>query len=438
MIARLLAGSLAAALAFTSGAPDALAQTTAFVDVNVLPMDRDTVYARQTVIVSDGRITAIGPASSTAVPAGARRVDGAGRSYLMPGLIDAHVHLELGERRWLPLFLAHGVTTVFNLRGEARHLALRAAIDSGVVVGPSVFTAGAYVNLPMIANEDDARRAVAEQSAAGYDFLKIHGNLTGPAFRTLADDARKAKLALIGHAPRNLPFDSVLANRMPMVAHVEEILYTHFKTSADTSGVGTLAARMREAGVWLTPNLSAYALIARQIGDTAVIDSFVAAAPPAFLDSALMQVWRSGMYTKRPASTAPNYARSAAFLSQITGALHRGGVRMLAGTDTPLPGLAPGASLLLDLRLLREAGLSPFDALATATSNAGQFIAESVRPGLRVGVVAVGARADLVLLSANPLAEPSVLMKPSGVMARGVWYDRARLDGFIGAPTRDR
>jgi len=108
-------------------------------------------------------------------------------------------------------------------------------------------------------------------------------------------------------------------------------------------------------------------------------------------------------------------------------------VRMLAGTDTPLPGLAPGASLLLDLRLLREAGLSPYAALATATSNAGQFIAESVRPELRVGVVAVGARADLVLLGGNPLVDASVLEKPSGVMARGVWHDRARLDGFLRA-----
>ena len=421
----------AIALGFAATASStALAQVTAFVDVNVLPMDRDTVLARSTVIVTGDRITAIGPVASTTIPAGARRVDGGGRSYLIPGLIDAHVHLELGERRWMPIFLAYGVTTVFNLRGEARHLALRAALDSGVAIGPSVFTAGAYVNLPLIANEDDARRAVAEQSAAGYDFLKIHGNLTGPAFRTLADEARKARVALIGHAPRNLPFDSVLANRQPMVAHVEEILYTHFRTSADTAGVGALAERMRGANVWLTPNLSAYSLIARQIGDTAVIDSFVAAAPAAFLDSAMMRIWRSGMYTNRPAASAPAYARNLAFLSQITGALHRGGVRMLAGTDTPLPGLAPGAALLLELRRLREAGLSPFDALATATSNAGRFIGEVVQPELVVGVVAVGARADVVLLDANPFADPSALEKPAGVMARGVWYDRARLDGF--------
>ena len=297
-----------------------------------------------------------------------------------------------------------------------------------------MFIVGSYVNLLVIANEDDARRAVREQSAAGYDFLKIHGNLTGPAFRTLASEARDARIALIGHAPRNLPFDSVLANRMSMVAHAEEILYTHFKTSGDTAGVGALATRMREANVWLTPNLSAYSLIARQIGDSAVIDSFVAAAPPGFLDSAIVRVWRSGIYTNRPAASAPAYARNSAFLSQITGALHRGGVRMLAGTDAPLPGLAPGASLLLELRRLREAGLSPFDALATATSNAGQFIAESVRPQLRVGVVATGARADIVLLAGNPLLDFSVLERPTGVMARGVWYDRARLDAVRGAP----
>src|SRR5690349_7974943 len=197
----------------------AAAQVTAFIDVNVLPMDRDTVLTHHTVIVTGDRISALGTVASTPVPAGARRIDGDGRVFLIPGLIDAHVHLELGERRWMPIFLAYGVTTVFNLRGEERHLALRAAIDSGVVIGARVLTAGSYVNLPAIANEDDARRAVKEQSAAGYDFLKIHGNLTGPAFRTLADEARRAKIPLIGHAPRNLPFDSVLANRMPMVAH---------------------------------------------------------------------------------------------------------------------------------------------------------------------------------------------------------------------------
>lgn len=431
MIARLSALALSLGLA-TSAA----AQVTAFVDVNVLPMDRDTVLARSTVIVTGNRITALGPVATTPVPNGARRIEGNGRSYLIPGLIDAHVHLELGERRWMPIFLAYGVTTVFNLRGDARHLALRAAVDSGLVDGPSLLTAGSYVNLPMIANEDDARRAVAEQSAAGYDFLKIHGNLTGPAFRTLATEARNAKIALIGHAPRNLPFDSVIVNRMPMVAHAEEILYTHFRTSADTAGVGTLAARMREANVWLTPNLSAYSLIARQIGDSAVIDSFVAVAPAAFLDSAMLRVWRSGIYTNRPAATAPGYARNLAFLSQITGALHRGGVRMLAGTDTPLPGLAPGASLLLELRRLREAGLSPFNALATATSNAGQFIAEAVRPEWRVGVVATGARADLVLLDGNPLVDSSVLEKPTGVLARRTWNDRARLDALLRGASR--
>ena len=431
MFARRSAIALCLALVAARGA---FAQVTAFVDVNVLPMDRDTVLTHRTVIVTADRISALGPVASTAIPAGARRIEGGGRSFLVPGLIDAHVHLELGERRWLPIFLAYGVTTVFNLRGVARHLALRDAVDCGSIVGPRIFTAGSYVNLPSIASEDDARRAVKEQSGAGYDFLKIHGNLTGPAFRALATAARDAKIPLIGHAPRNLAFDSVLVNRMTMVAHAEEVLYTHFRTSADTTGVGSLATRMRDANVWLTPNLSAYSLIARQIGDSAVIDSFVAVAPRAFLDSGIVRMWRSGMYTGRPAASAPGYARSSVFLSQITGALHRGGVRMLAGTDTPLPGLAPGASLLLELRRLREAGLTPFDALATATSNAGQFIAELVRPGLRVGVVASGARADVVLLDRNPLVDFSVLERPTGVMARGVWHDRAALDAMRGSP----
>ena len=119
----LRASAIALVLGLVAPAAGA-AQVTAFVDVNVLPMDRDTVLTHHTVIVTGDRISALGTVASTVVPAGARRIDGGGRVFLIPGLIDAHVHLELGERRWISIFLAYGVTTVFNLRGDPRHLAL--------------------------------------------------------------------------------------------------------------------------------------------------------------------------------------------------------------------------------------------------------------------------------------------------------------------------
>ena len=403
-------------------ASHATAQTTAFVDVNVVPMDRRVVLPHRVVLVDGERIVAIEAVDSVRIPANARRIEGRGR-YLIPGLVDAHVHLELGERRWLPEFLRHGVTTVLNLRGDARHLALRGDVARGETPGPSIYTAGQNANLPMIASPEDAVREIRAQKDAGFDVVKIHGNLPGPTFRAMADEARRSGIALVGHAPRNLPFDSVMVNRQHMVAHVEEILYTHFRTAADTVGTGALGARMRDAGVWLTPNLVAYDLIARQIGRPPVIDSVLRLPESAIVDSAMRQFWTSGMYTNRPFGDAPAYERNRRFLFSVTAGLHAAGVRMLAGTDTPLPGLYPGKSLIDELELLVVAGLTPYDALATATRNAGEFFATVVGSAVHFGTVTVGSRADLLLVDANPLERIAALRNPRGVMVRGQWSE---------------
>lgn len=411
-----------AAAAVAVCAAHAAAQATAFVDVNVVPMDRRIVLPHRVVVIEGERIAAIGSVDSITIPVNARRIEGRGR-YLIPGLVDAHVHLELGERRWLDEFLRFGVTTVFNLRGDTRHLALRADVASGAARGPSIYTSGQYANLPAIASPEDAVNEVRAQKAAGFDAVKIHGNLPGPTFRAMADEARRSKIALIGHAPRNLPFDSVIVNAQHMVAHVEEILYTHFRRAGDTTGTGTLGARMRDAGVWLTPNLVAYDLIARQIGRPQVIDSVLRLPEARVVDSAMRQLWTSGMYTNRPFADAPAYERNRQFLFTVTAGLHAAGVRMLAGTDTPLPGIYPGKSVIDELELLVSAGLTPFDALATATRNAGEFFASVVGSSARFGTVTVGSRADLVLVDENPLESIRALRRLSGVMVRGWWLE---------------
>ena len=405
--------------------------TTAFVDVNVIPMDRPVVLTHRVVLVARGVILSVASRDSIVIPRTARRVEGNGSSYLLPGLVDSHVHLEIDERRWLPVFLASGVTTIINLRGEARHLALRDDVAAGRVIGPSILTAGRYANMPLITTPDEAAAEARSQRADGYDLIKIHGNLTGPAFARLADEARQQGIPLVGHAPRNLAFDSVIVNRQTMVAHVEELLYTHYRRAGDTSGTGALGSRMRAAGIWLTPNLVAFSLIARQIGRPETIDSLLRLPESRLLDSAMRQLWRGGMYTNRPLADAPAYERNRAFLVDVTAGLHAAGVRMLAGTDTPLPGIYPGKSLLDELDLLVGAGLSRFEALTTATRNAGEFIGTQVRKNILVGTVSRGARADLVLVAGNPLDDLATLRKPLGVMAAGRWYSASELNRLL-------
>jgi hypothetical protein len=153
----------------------------AFVNVKVIPMEGERAAPGQTVIVSGDRIAAIGAAADVRVPQGATVIDGSGR-YLVPGLTDAHVHLEgdgtggttrsdFGDA---PLYLAHGVTTVFNLRGLPVHLEWRRRIESGEMVGPTIYTSGEFVNEPRVNTADEVQREVTTQAREGYDLIKYH------------------------------------------------------------------------------------------------------------------------------------------------------------------------------------------------------------------------------------------------------------------------
>lgn len=395
------------------------AQRTAFVDVHVLTMADPVPLRRQTVLVEGARIVAVGPRERVAIPDGATVVQGDGRRWLVPGLVDAHVHLIGDAEPWLARFVELGVTSVFNLHGDARVLALRERVRRGEAIGPTIYTSGRFANLPDVVSDSDAVRLVARQAAEGVDFVKIHGNLTSPTFRALVEAGRRHGVPVVGHAPRNLPFDSVIAARQAMVAHAEEVMYTQYAARRDTAGAGALGTRMRAAGVWLTPNLSAYTAIAAQIGRPAWVDSMLALPEAHGLDSTIVRFWRSGMYTNRDAATAPGYEANRAFLMALVGQLHVAGVRMLAGTDAPLPGLFPGASLHWELRLMVDAGLPAYEALRAATASAGDFLVEHGRTSAPVGRVEVGAVADLLLIDGNPLEDLRRLERPERVMLRG-------------------
>ena len=403
----------------------------AIVGVDVLTMQDEPTYKRkQNVLIEGDVIRTIAP--SAQVPRDARRVDGTGL-VLLPGLMDMHVHLESEPATWMGVFLAHGVTTVLNQRGGPAHLELRARINRGELLAPRMFTTGPYTNRPAIESEADAARAVREQKAAGYDFLKIHGPLGHLAFRTLIDSARAVKLPVVGHAPRNLQFDSVIAQRMDMIAHAEELIYTKFN-ALDTTSIGDLPARMAAARIWLVPTLSTFHGIAHQWGRPPAADSALNLADAKFLNQGLVNYWRqSNPYTGRAADGAAWAFRAYEFQRPLVRALHAAGVRLMTGTDTPVPVMIPGASVHLEIDELRGAGLSAYDAIAAATRNPGDFLRERVDPELRIGRVAEGYRADLLLVRGDPLSDATVLRQPVAVIARGRYLDAARLELLRGS-----
>jgi len=200
---------------------------TAFVNVNLVSMEHDGVVRGQTVLVHGAVISDIGPASAVAIPACAIKIDGTGL-YLLPGLADMHVHLDsLVQARPnfgdAPLFLAYGITTVLNLRGEPDHLVWRKRIRDGELLAPNLYTSGEFINEPRVRTSEEAEREVVSQFHAGYDVIKYHqivdkegrylttSGLSHEAYMRMNDVARRLGIPLLGHAPINLGLNALLS-----------------------------------------------------------------------------------------------------------------------------------------------------------------------------------------------------------------------------------
>lgn len=434
---RLLLLSLLLLLSATTLAatPAASSGITAFVDVNVVPMDRERTLLRQTVIVRGDVIETIGPASQVAVPEGAVRVEGRGEAWLLPGLADMHTHL--GSAEDAALYLAGGVTTVLQMGGEGRiepipwlRNLLRDAPSPQVffalmVDGPDPGSGGWPLH-----SEDEARFAVRVARERQYDFVKIYNGVSAAQFDAIADEARRVGIAVIGHGARAVGLPAALFRGQVMVAHAEEFYYTTFGDRPDDSRITEVAAAVARSGAYVTPNLSFIDAIIRQWGKPEVRARFLADPLVASMSHVARLNWISPRrnYSRQPGQ----FPVPLPFLQRFTAELSRQGVPLLAGTDSPLvPGLVPGLGLQEELRLLKASGLSNFQAVAAATRTAGEFIVRHVPGATRFGVIGAGARADLLLVSGNPLESLDTLRAPLGVMVGGHWRTSAELQRVL-------
>jgi imidazolonepropionase-like amidohydrolase len=427
----------ALALSLCAGTP-LLAQgrgTFAFVNVNVLAMDRDTVLAAQTVLIRDGIIQQVGASSRVRIPANTTRIE-AGGKYLMPGLADMHIHMagprEIQEEL-LKMYVVAGVTTILNMRGTSDHLALRSDLRSGRVFGPDMYTVGRYVNAPFFVTPDSVEQEVVTQKRAGYDFIKMHGELSREAYARLNAVGKREGIRIIGHAPRTLGIDVVFAERQYALAHAEEFLYDTTGSSRDADvpkverRIPELTRKMAAAGTWLMPTLTAYKNIGLMARD---LPGVLARPDMKYLPAAVRAGWEpeTNPYTRRfgPEKAAGILARHAV-QQKLTKAFHDAGVKLVVGTDGLNVGTIPGFSTHDELQELVEAGLSPYHALRAATANASAFLGSSPC----IGQVRASCVADLLLLDANPLSRIGNTRRIAGVMVRGRWVSRQELDRLL-------
>jgi imidazolonepropionase-like amidohydrolase len=430
---------------------DASNSATAFVDVTVVPMDTERLVPGQTVLIQDGRITALGPTESTPVPPGARRIDGRGR-YLMPGLADMHVHLFFMAEGDLRIFLANGVTFVRGMWGTPRDLQWRERIARGELLGPTLVTAGPLIDgKPPIWDESvvaetfaDGERIVLEQKKAGYDFIKVYNRLTPEAYAGLVATAKREGLPFAGHVPFSMGLEGVFAAGQRSIEHLTGYLESLQAENSEVRGKWDWASRLRQidyvdeakllqvveatkqSGIWNCPTL----FLPRRYVSSEEAQVLARQPEMRFVASWVREMWEPSKDFRLKDLTAEDFARLRrrdALLLKVTRALHDAGARLLLGTDTGNPYVLPGFSVHEELALLVQAGLTPYEALRAGTRDAAEFIGQLEE----FGTVAPGKRADLLLLEANPLEDVANARRRSGVMVRGRWLPEEELRAML-------
>jgi imidazolonepropionase-like amidohydrolase len=189
----------------------------------------------------------------------------------------------------------------------------------------------------------------------------------------------------------------------------------------------SLVRLFKEFGTWLTPTLATFQAIDNTWGNPSRLEQYVSEGVAAHAPDATIAAWRRTNYHTQTGSVAAHFAS----YKEATRRLIRAGVPMLAGTDGPgVPGMIPGVAIHDEIAMLRSLGMTPFEALATATSNAGRFIATFAPKATAFGTVTVGARADLLIVTGSPLQDPTTLRSPVSVVRLGRVYSAAQLDSI--------
>lgn len=434
----------------------------AFVNVNVIPMTNDRILPDQTVVVRDGRISAIGPAKKIKAPKGATRIDGRGK-YLMPGLADMHVHLfsddefpdDLADEE-LAIMLANGVTTIRLMIGTPEHLVLREKVRRGEMLGPIIYAAspqlagrsfGNHFNGRAVTTPEEARLAVRDFKAAGYDFIKLTFFISRPVYDAVIETAKEVGIRVIGHVDPQVGlaraleagqqiehldsyFEAVLADNSPIKVSVSGVSVWRMPNwesmdYIDDQKIQQVAKATVKAGVWSCPTLT-FLKLAFGTGQT---DEEIRTRPDYRF---IPQKLRDEMAGPRQRfwATPPTEARRMQYVrvrNQLVKALYDNGGKIMAGSDAPEWFLLQGYTLHREIRNLVEAGLPPYAALEAATRNPAKFFGTLSQ----TGTVEVGKRADLLLLHANPLADVSNTERRVGVMTRGRWLPEAELQKML-------
>ena len=440
----------------------------ALTHVTVIDATGAPAKSDMTIVIANGRIAEIGESAHIHPPKDAQVVDATGK-FLIPGLWDMHVHWY--DRNYLPLFLANGVTGMRVMWGEPMHHEWRKQVEAGKLAAPHLVIASAIVDGPKpfwpgsisVSTEAQARQAVVRSKRDGADFIKVYTFLPREEYFAIADEAKKQGIPFEGHVPLDVTaeeasnagqksFEHLTGLLRACSTHSDELVQAdradlademkaerpafwghHYKAvrqlrvdAYSPEKAAALFAVLKKNSTWQCPTLT----VMRSI---AYVDDFTFTNDPRleYMPSRLRQSWNPSSASNDFGPRTPDdfvFAKKEFQKElELVGAMQKAGVGILAGTDTLNPFCMPGFSLHDELGLMVKAGLTPMQALQTATLNPARFLGTEKD----YGTVEKGKVADLVLLDANPLDDIANTTKIASVVYGGKLFPRAALDKML-------
>jgi hypothetical protein len=454
VVLRVAVVALTASVASACGGPDTLVEgDLAFVNANVLPMDRERVLEDQTVVIADGRIVALGSSDEVGPAEGVVVIEAAGQ-YLMPGLTEMHGHLpspqmsDADARNLLFLYIANGVTTVRGMQGDPSQFDLRRNIDHGLWLGPRLFLGSVSMNGGNVTSPEQAEQLARTYKVAGYDLIKTHEGLSLESFDALAQTATEIGIPFGGHVSDFVGLRHALASGQSSVDHLDNYLEALAPAderpeesrgllnvgllldTIDESKILDLVQATVDAGAWVVPTMVLWETAF--FNDRGSVEVLTERPDVQYMPPETVDRWRQAIDERLGASDIDVNRRVAALRRRMLKALHDGGANIALGTDSPQIFSVPGFAMHHEMRLYVEVGMSPYEVLEIGTRKPAEYFDATDD----FGTVAVGQRADLILVNANPMDDISNVADRAGVMLNGRWLSVEEIDRRLGEIAR--
>ncbi|NVJ96862.1 MAG: amidohydrolase family protein [Alphaproteobacteria bacterium] len=402
----------------------ALAQKIQIEHVTIISMDGNKVHEDATLAIEGDRIVYVGPADKAPQLHGTHSIiDGTGK-FLLPGLVEMHGHLPAAgwdkdrTEETLFLYLAGGVTTVRGMLGDPVQFDLREKITSGDIAGPTLYLAAPSLNGRSVSSVDEAIAKTKQYAAEGWDLQKLHGGLAPEEYEAIATTAKALNYPFGGHVSADVGVEASLDAGQISIDHLDGFLTwlggdKHELTDAELQKA---VDSTKASNTWVVPTQALMNMFLSG-GD---LGALLARPENRYVSKETVAAWQERVEDINKDAN-PLLAQNR---QRLIKALVDGGAKVAMGSDAPQVFSVPGFSIWREIETLKDAGLTNNQILALGTSAAGLYFADKDR----FGAIKVGARADMILLNADPRENIMNITKQAGVMTGGRWYSRQMID----------